>query len=220
MTITKSPAGRLLADIYQTLGSRFGVSRVNDDEVVLVHDLGAEIASERFKWQLISIGATGVAQSSVISASVTIPHDRFRVSHAWVFTDDGESSKIDFCNVNVMASIADGVAGMGSVACPIFTWDSTAGVIVSVNGKFEVSGSNLDYDFLLPQFKHTDLECIGPKSSNYPATESVTLAQLRGKTSAFGAGTLDIFAFICVQHHSEINQATRRIRSRGLPRSW
>ncbi len=196
-----SKSGESLADVYDVKGSIAGIENLESDEVHLVHEMGSTILSERLGGSIISITPGAIAQSTNFDIGVSLGPSPMRLLGMSIMVE--EAARM----TRIIATIRDVPPTINEV--PVFLW--TAGDLESsqevvLNGTLTavfVMGSALP--------NATPSLLIGTDSR-----DPVPVINVRGRTSAFGAGT--------VTTHINIYTAAPvlgGVSSRGLPLpSW
>lgn len=198
-----SQAGTSLADVYDVEGSIAGIEELSSREVVLVHEMGATIFSERASGRMLRLSTGAIAQSTSFDLTFAdVPDFVTRVLGVVVIAD---SQRVD----DAAISIRDPVAGRDM---PVWIW--TAARDLYESARFEDSGGGVA--------DHNLLYGIGP-SINFPSLlfgpsqpEPVSSMVFRGNTTAFGAGTVEVIAKVYVAY-----SRLKGVSSFGLPvPSW
>jgi len=195
-----SQSGKSLADVYDVEGSIAGIDELNSREVSLVHEMGATIFSERMASQIVATSTGAISQSSAIDAEITgLPNTPFRIHHI---------SLVD-AGTNTVARLANMVVVMENAAADrdviVWMWDGT------------VETQRMEADVkavLMPEIGFNGaLPTIG-MGGDQP--DQVPRMFMRGDTSAFGAGTVNIASRV----HISFSQV-EGVSSVGLPiPSW
>ena len=174
-----SQAGISLADAYDVEGSIAGVEDLDSESVKTVHEMGATIFSERFSTQIFSILTGDLNQSTTIGVGLAgLPTVPTRILGLVVITN--VTARI----ANVTVSLSTTVGTVEEF--PIWTWSSGGGettarfVIGGASGNQILLDSNLQYD-RIPMIR---------AGTDQP--QSIQSLVLRGATSAFGAGTVEL----------------------------
>jgi len=195
-----SQAGSSLADVYNVVGSIAGIDELDSRTVQLTHDMAATIFSERMASNIIGNNTGGVSQDSSIDAElVGLPDTPFRIHNVSVF-QAGTTTIARLANmVLVMTN------GAGDRDIIIWMWDGTVEIQRLEDDVKEV---------LMPEPGFAgNLPTIG-MGGDQPST--VPQVFLKGDTTSFGAGTINIAARL----HISFSQL-EGISSVGLPiPSW
>lgn len=192
-----SQAGQSLADVYDVEGSIAGIDDLMSREVNLTHDMASTIFSERMSSRILGNSTGAVLQSVTIDAEIlNLPSTPFRV-HGITLMDSGVATVARLAN---MVVVLVEPAGNDII---VWMWDGT------------VETQRLEDDVkavLMPEARFT-LPNMGMGGSQ-PAT--VPQMFMRGDTTAFGAGTINISARV----HISFSQL-EGVSSVGLPiPSW
>jgi len=194
-TLTRS--GSSLADIYDVVGSSVAVEQLRTEELPIVHEMGSTVFSERMSFAYRRAPLTGIAQNTDFDIVTTdLPNTPTRLLGVGVFTDD--ASRI--LRAAVIASIPLGRE------LPLWVFDGTNFIIVRMRD----SGTVGNEEMLLPS-PATELTPNFVGGSAQPQT--VADINLRGRTTGFGAGTVDIFGL----YYLAFSQVGPGLSSRGLP---
>jgi len=201
MSRIQAKAGESLADVYDVRGSIAGLDELETKTVQAVHELGATIFSERLRARVIS----GVSGDKAASASFDFTLFNFtaipfiRIHQIFVFTDT--TSRL----ADVAVSIEDEKsAGTGM---PIWVWNGSDELAVRTS----VAGSPTNTIALVPSIAFGGLPSF-MVGRNQPGQESSPNLTVRGNTSAFGAGDVEVTAHALVSF-----PILGGVNSRGLP---
>lgn len=178
-----SRAGASLADIYDVVGSISGLETLESREVTLAHEMGATIFSERFQTTFRRMHSGDVLQSTDIDLVLsTLPAAPTRLLALTVVTLN--QSRI----ANVAVSVRSPLAVTQEI--PIWAWDK---VNFSLS-RFTDEGVIVGRDILqgVPQLGSMPT-FIGGEGQGSTMVHEVAL---HAQTNAFGAGTVNITAFL------------------------
>jgi len=196
--------GVSLADVYQVLGSIAGVEQLISHDVNLVHEMGATIFSERLS-AVVERATTGaIAQSTTFDVDVATGGVGIsRVLGVLVFAD--VINRADFCQVSSRGT------GSGR-EMPFYHWDQVSGTEEDIrlvdNGGAAANVINL-VPAVAPQVPNLR---VGLGQQFFIGDEMV----MRGQTTAFGAGTVEIICLVYTAFNDPLPPS-----SRGLPvPSW
>ena len=194
-----SQAGTSLADTYDVEGSVAGIEQLETRELPIVHEMGATVFSERFSGAIRRITSGDIAQNLSWNVVATdLPAGPTRVFGITVFTPDDVS---DLSDLGVMIRSAD------DREIPIFAWDSNE---ANVRVPFEDDGGGVTNNVVLANA--LDVATLPSMLIGGGQPQVVNQIAFRGRTNAFGAGTVETIALIYIGF-SEIGG----ISSRGLP---
>jgi len=201
-----SQAGTSLADVYDVEGSIAGIERLDIDEIKGVHDLGPQIHSERVLTFMLVATSGNIAQTLPFTAALAgFPDSINRVLSIFVVANT--AARVSQASVE----ITDPASGAGQV---LWNWDS----VNDIEGGVDVGG------FLGQIALRPATPLVGGVPNLITRTgvsglmPSITL---RGQTLTFGAGTVNVRAFIQVARPDRGNPAPGEPSSHGLPiPSW
>ena len=198
----QAQAGGSLSDIYDVKGGQAPIDRLVTSEVQLIHEMGRTIQSERFSSTIRRREATGILQSANFDEVLSdLPAGVTRILGLVVLSSGVSQLAV------VTVSLRDPLSGR---ELPIFAWE--AGDINKTVRVDEDGGgvSNIGMA-LADDFHHPVSLIVGPDQP-----QRVPDIALRGTTTAFGAGTVDIILLLHLAF-----AAIGGISSRGLPiPSW
>lgn len=189
-------AGTTLADVYDVEGSVAGVEELLSSEVHLSHEMGATIFSERFSQFVRRVVTGNLAQNIEIAATLSaFPGTPCRINGVCVLVDT--AGRVDDVAVNVKDN--------GARELPIWVWDGTNTDTIRL---FDVTLG--DKNVLRPNAAYSLLPNIvsGPNR----AVDTVDDIVVRGTTSGFGAGTVEITLLVFISF-----AARDAVSSQGLP---
>lgn len=199
-----SSSGRSLSDLYDVQGSIVGIEQLESREVSLVHEMGGTIFSERYSTFTRRAITGDISQSTAFN----------------VVLEDLPSHFFNLIAISVLVSTAARVSN-ASVAIrnplsgremPIWIWASATDAEIAV--RFSNDGAAVATGiFLQPNLANVQLPQMMAGAGQ---PQHVSSLALRGFTSAFGAGTVEVTAFLHVEF-----AALGALSSRGLPfPSW
>lgn len=198
-------AGVSLADAYDVEGSIAGVEELDADSVKTVHEMGATIHSERLGGAIRR--ATSGAQLQNVAfdhAIIDLPGVPYRILGVSALVISGVSGRI----AHYQISLRNEAAGR---EMPIFVWD----------GGFDQEPSVRIQDNNNPA---ASIPLLRPTSHAFNSMPNLMIAgqnqpqvldriQVRGLTSGFGAGTVDVALLVYIAF-SDLGTS---ISSYGLP---
>jgi len=203
-----SQAGVSLADVYDIEGSVVGLEELDVENIKGVHELGAQIHSERLLVFGLDANSGLVAQSTNWSISLGgFPDSINRILSICFIADT--AARVDFCNLNIL----DGGSLQGH---PIAAWDSN----VDVEQQVRWLNPTIATETLLMPTRQIagGLPTILARTG---ASEVMPTLEFRGRTLGFGAGTVRTRALIQVARPDRGNPAPGEPSSHGLPiPSW
>lgn len=194
-------AGTSLADIYDVEGSIAGVDQLISEEVHLSHEMGGAIFAERFNAHIQRITTGALNQTTDFDVlSGEVPDAVGRILGISVFAAPIART--------ARASVAIRDPG-GTREIPLFifdiTNDSESNLSIADMAASTLVAALIPSPVLVPSFS------FGSEQPN-----AMNQLAFRGRTSAFGAGTVSLVALIYIA-----NCAIRGISSHGLPiPSW
>jgi len=192
-------AGNSLADVYDVEGSIAGVEKLVTEDVVLVHEMGDTIFSERFSGQIRTLATGDILQDTNFTATDSgLADTPTMVNSIIVFVD--VTARLLRCSLMIQ-SRGD------SREIPIWVWDGTNEFVVRFDDG--AGGGVINAITLFPRdgWRQYPVLLTGREQP-----ERVETLVLRGTTSGFGAGTVEIFANIYVSFAD-----VQGLSSRGLP---
>lgn len=176
-----SRSGSSLADSYDTVGSKVGIDNLETRDVNLVHEMGGTLVSERLTSEIFRVQTGSIAQSTAFDAdfSQVLPTGIImRVLGLAMIVDT--ANRVSNCAIVARANLADQeiplIINDGSED-PVRMQDDGAAVAL-----LQTLGSD---GAMIPQIP-TLLIGSGVRNS------TVNTLFLRGVTSGFGAGTVQI----------------------------
>jgi len=200
----RSQAGISMAQSYQIEGGIVGVEELLSKEVHLAESFGERVFSERLQSFFIKISSGAIAQS--LSWAVTaggIPDSPNRILSVQCIIGSGDASKI----VNANVDIEDVSSGR---ELPIYVYDTDIDAERDLRwsddgaaaANFSLLGHSLDVPTLITRFGD---ELLMPTF------------MFRGRTTAFGAGTIEMFALIHMVRANPGSPTPGHPSSHGLP---
>jgi len=201
--LTKS--GESLADMYDVEGSIAGVENLISEDVNLVHEMGAEIHSERLGGVIVNLPSAN-GQSESWAVTTTLGDNISRILGIQVLTDT--ASRLQ----RVQVSITD---DQGTPAAntdlPLMCWDTVAG-LAEFEIDIHIDGSNMNL-FMLQNLTPGLMPSLMIGRDQRAPVRTISM---RGKTLAFGAGTVTTRAVVYVAF-----PGLGGVSSKGLPTpSW
>lgn len=191
-----SRAGTSLADVYDVRGSVAGVGELLSQEVQVVHEMGATIFSERMRTQILRLSSGDVAQNVDIDATITdMPGAPARILAVAVFVDT--ASRLSRLAVHVR----DPDAGQ-EIPIWIFAGGTDHTMRIADDG-----AAAADVTLLTPD-NYNAPNLLGG-NLQVPSAHEIAM---RGRTSGFGAGTVEAVALVYIAF-AEIGG----VNSKGLP---
>jgi len=196
-------AGMSLADLYDIEGSIVGVDQLDADSVTLVHEMGTTLFSERLSGSMRRGLSGSILQSVNWDFVITdLPTGIWRVLSVMVVVSPG--SRIDHAQLS-MRSPRDGRE------VPFWNWESGNNVESSIRIVENDSAAG-NTTILIPS--PTELPAFGLGRGQPQLVNEIAF---RGRSSAFGAGTVDATAVLYIAH----TQLGGGITNKGLPvPSW
>ncbi len=198
--LAQGQSGSSLADIYDVVGSVAAIESIDVDQVKAVHEMGGTIFGERVGAIIARLDSGSIAQNVNIGFSLTLPIVPTRILGLSVFVD--VAGRLSDINVSVQSNFRGARQEM-----PLFIWDAANTHTTRI---IDESGAAAEVEFLQPVPGMVQLPTMtfGPTT-----TQESNVISLRGRTSAFGAGTVDTVALIYMAHAF----AEGGLSSYGLP---
>lgn len=202
-----SQSGIALADQYQIEGSIVGVENLQTEDVSLVHEMGAAMASERMKQIQVLMEPTAPLENINFSlSSGNVADCPNRILHAAVYIPAANAGDITSCQL----SIEDGSTGVNTVFFEFNDAQDDEGAIRWDDGTGVADMLTLRGRLTLPSL------LIRPNIGS--VMPSIRFA---GKTSGFGAGTVAVAALIHLVRPAQLVPQPGQASSHGLPLpSW
>jgi len=196
-----SKSGDSLADIYDVQGSIAGIDQLDTRELPIFHEMGATVFSERFSTFTRSAATGDLLQSVDFSIELTdLPTTPTRLLGVVVFTDS--AARVRDCAVHLTDP-------GNSRDFPVWIWDATNSILTRMNDgtgltNFEVLTAEPGSVYV-PNF-----------TGGFLQPQGVRQIFMKGRTDAFGAGTVKI-RYMAHIAFSDVGG----LSSRGLPiPSW
>lgn len=195
-------AGTSLADVYDIEGSIAGVDQLISEEVHLQHEMGGAIFSERFNGHIQRLATGALVQNTDFDViSTELPDAVGRILGITVVAAPIARTG------RAMVAIRDPGPGR---ELPLFVWDIANDVesqisIVEDGGASGLQAALISNPLMIPNF-------------SFGAEQPDVMNELafRGRTTAFGAGTVSLVALVYIGFG-----AIAGISSHGLPiPSW
>ena len=179
-----SQAGNSLADMYDVVGSVAGIDQLETQELGIVHEMGATVFSERFRISTRRLETIATAQSLAFSAEITdLPDGVSRILGIQVFADNG--ARVSTAQLSINDPIAER-------DFPLWVYDNVGGAEFR-QARIEDDGTLVNRDFLMPILGPSTVPCFVTNGQSEREPEVIAL---RGLTTAFGAGTVTLFALV------------------------
>jgi len=201
-------AGKSLADIYDVEGSVVDIEELDARVIQAVHELGEVINSERMGVAIIRMSTGDLLQTitfDVVTPVLDMPGIT-RVLGVMVFAD---GDRVLTANVNL-------TNGAAQNELALWWWDPATDL--ALTGRVMVLGSIASRVLLRPSVNYANLPTLatGPgQRAQMPAFS------LRGITTTFGAGTVEITAHILIANADVKGTGIGAPSNIGLPMpSW
>ena len=206
MVQIRSQTGMSLADVYDVEGSIAGIDQLESREVHLSHEMGATVFSERLAGRILVASTGATVQNTDFSANLAqdvLPQTTARILTVLVSVD--ASSRLARCAVVLRETFL-------AQEIPIWVWDGSNETTLELSvGAPTASLISLD-----PNPVYTRLPTL-QLGGNVSATHDWRIF-LRGRTSGFGAGDVDISMHVQFAFPDSRGSG---LSSRGLPiPSW
>jgi len=205
-----SQSGKSLADLYDVQGSIAGVEELDSREVTLVHEMGKTLFAERFFTVIRLLESGDVLQSVAFNVVISnLPQQPWRILGIAVMAD--ATTRLATASVSLQAKTSG-----NSREYPIWSWDVVNDTEQTVRWSNDGAGV-ANTVFLIPSAPLTMLPNISAGQLQ-PHPDGVQNIALRGKTSNFGAGTVEVRLLL---HIGTADAGGGSLSSRGLPvPSW
>lgn len=206
MTKILSQAGQSLADIYDVAGSIAGIEQLETRELPIVHEMGSTVFSERLAGSIITLSSGAIAQNIDIGVEVAdLPATPVRIYAVQAY--ESTLGRTEFLSLAVANSIA-----ATETDVPVWTWDTNVDGVRTVRNLRGGLGPGNDIMLVPnPAAQYVPTMMIGTR-----LPEDVGRLVMRGRSAAFGAGTLTVTMVIYLAF-AEL----QGVSSRGLPLpSW
>lgn len=202
--------------MYDTVASQSGGpgAEIEADRILLVHELGHAMASERFFTRRAALSSGAIAQStSFAAARADFANGPFRMSDVLVWLAS-PSVAADWSLLTVsLRNAAD-----PTTEIPIWTWNAAAGTTILCRASMG-GGAAADNIVLLNQLPNAPSSWLLNGSQSTPSSNVFDGISFRGTTAAYGAGTRT--ATVEVRIASMSNQGLPgSVGSYGLPLNW
>lgn len=198
-----SQSGISLADTYDVEGSIAGIDRLLSEEVLLFHEMGGTLFSERFSTTVRRRSTGAIAQNITIGQIVSdLPSPYYRIFGFTVFNANNDSAA-RLTQLSIYGR--DALANRETV---LWRWNGAV-----VDETFNVEGAVSTVEILVPDVAFT----VAPQlMAGITQPQSVSAIVIRGLTAGFGAGTVEI---VTLMHIGFV--AIGGLSSEGLPiPSW
>jgi len=189
-------SGTSLADVYDIEGSIAGVEELLSKDVHLSHEMGATIFSERIVARQFVIETGAIAQTITFNVSETL-EENARILGAVIGSNAAARVLRASLSVESTADLQD---------VPFYVWSSVTDGFAAC--QVLIAGAVLTLEILQPAVPPTVPNLLIGNTQRLPAN-TITL---RGITTTFGAGTVQIRALV----YLALPQVGG-ISSRGLP---
>lgn len=203
-----SQSGVSLADTYRIEGSVAGVENLESRDVSLFDEMGGRVFSERAQSFIITLSSTAILQSVSFDINAgSLPDSPNRILGIQVIADT--IGRTNLCQVSVAGAASD------PGEFPLFVWDTADDV--ESNIRYSLAGAAAGSDgYLVPSNVFTPF-----LMTRMGAEAEMGSLQMRGQSSAFGAGTVTIRAFVMLCRANPGNPTPGTPSSHGLPiPSW
>ncbi len=176
-----SQGGQSLADMYQVEGSIAGIEQLEPREVQLVHEMGATLFSERFRTTIRKAESAALSQNTDFDLLIAnLPNAITRLLCVQVTADDAS-------RINDAAVLIHQPSNASEV--PVWVYSGTSRVIRMRNFGLAPDPTDLLVGevgaLCVPSFVGGSDQGVNPVKDIF----------LRGRTTAFGAGTVQVRAF-------------------------
>ncbi len=200
-----SQAGISLADAYDVEGSIAGVDQLISQDVSLVHEMGAQMFSERCLafYERITTGAIAQNIAFDVEATIAFPDSPNRILKVLLVSD---TNRITLAQVSQRTVVGE---------MPLIIWDAADDVVSQMRYRIGAAATATVF-YLRPGLDLTPTMLMRTGDEGIMPT-----LFLRGLTSGFGAGVVTLDAFIHVARANPTSPQPGHPSSHGLPRpSW
>lgn len=197
-----SQSGNSLADIYDVEGSIAGIDHLETHELPIVHEVGATVFSERFRTSIRRLNTGNLLQNVDFNVVIEdLPETPTRLLGLTVIADTGARV------LRAALLVRDAVSNR---EVPVWVYDGST----IIPTRMTDAGSLATVDLLVGSGPASMLPIfIGGNAT----PQSVDSVSLRGTTTGFGAGNVDITCYFLQAFPTDLT----RLGSRGLPiPSW
>jgi len=196
-----SKSGSSLADVYDIAGSIAGIEELQSKDVNLVHEMGATIFAERVGGLVVVLTSGDIAQNIAFAESFLFLQNA-RVLGAQLISDD--ASRV----ARAIVSVNSDNASLRS-DFPLVAWDAGEPFI---SADINVENTTAVRDLMIPVAATT----LPSLLIGHGTTRNVDTLILRGLSTGFGAGTVEVQALIYMGFPEP-----SAVSNRGLPLpSW
>lgn len=179
-----SQAGFSLADVYDIEGSIAGIDHVDTHEVHLTHEMGGQVFSERLQ-SFFRLGRTGdINQNTNFDIDIVgdLGNAITRILSVFVMADT--VARTNHCVI----SLSNNITGR---EIPIWSWDTADDGETQV--RFVDDGAPAAVFFGLRQ---TGINRLPTLLTQVGSDKTMPRVFLRGATTGFGAGTVEVLALV------------------------
>jgi len=211
-----SQAGISLADTYEVEGSIVGIDTLESRELPIVHEMGATIFSERLTTHIIRISSGVIAQNDDFDiASAPFADCANRVLGVEFIAD--VAGRID----NVALMLLDPNT-LNNPEYPIATWNSAAATTAgAASNEATIRFNNAGAGPAAMSYLRPNLERNQMLIARMGVAVGMPTLILRGTAAAFGAGNVELVAFVYIARPNPLNITPASPSSHGLPvPSW
>lgn len=186
-----SQAGISLADMYDIEGSIAGIEQLETRELAIVHEMGATLFSERMRTSVRRLTSPATLQNTNIDVGFSnFPDGPTRLLGIQVISDNGARISHLQCSVNAPFNGRD---------FPVWVYDQTNFRAIDIEDDGGVVGANL----LIPEPAVALPSFCGGMGQPHPMVSNFVM---RGRTTAFGAGTVTATALIYIAFALQTSQ--------------
>jgi len=207
----QSQSGVSLADTYDVEGSIAGVENLESKDVSLFDEMGGRVFAERLRSFILNISTTAIAQSTTFDISFSgIPDSPNRIIAACLTAP--VAGRVAHAALHLSQDTGDTFF----TDQPIVAWDDA--VDPEVICRFALKGANQSNAIVMrPAGLAFEPLLMTRMAPDFTMPE----LKLRGKSSAFGAGTIIVTAIVLIARANPETTVAGTPSSHGLPvPSW
>jgi len=198
-----SQSGTSLADVYNVPGGVGAIDQLRTEEIILLHEMGGQIFSERLQSFPITMTTTAILQNvdfDIVAGGIPDSPNRILA----IYVEVNAAGGLSFCQVGFTQPD-------GPVDVPLWKWDAT--VDGSADIRVAQGGAPANTLELIPsqQILVPNLMTrIGP-------TRAMPDLVFRGRSAGFGAGTVTANAHVLITRANPGAPTPATSSSHGLP---
>lgn len=211
--ITQADGGSSLAKLWDTVGSNSGGpnAEIEADRILLFHEMGSVLSSERFLTRGRDITSGAVAQNTAWDVNITgLSNGPCRLCSIYLAIETpGTAAEIDHATINLRNNDTP------SDEIVIFAWDTTVGTVVRARTNLD-TGTTATQLVLVNMLPYQELLINGNSRGVQNTFDALSF---RGLTAGFGAGTRTVRGYVRVVTMDN-PAGVDNTGSYGLPLYW